>query len=224
MKTSSPPKAVSVGYNLACVVTKTGMVECISDTSKEFKVVHGIEHVSQTTVSGAGVCSLVDSGDVYCWGELNADDNGKTVVTKVPTKIKISGATKLCRGDAQAAVLQNSELKCWTGTTLLNGWCGPNNNVKAFDRGSTSGCAALLDGSAKCWGDNKAGLVPTNKEDWLREPIKVEGISGAQKIFYGIGKACAEVQDKKIKCWGTGFTFLGNTGKDHLPPYEFKID
>jgi alpha-tubulin suppressor-like RCC1 family protein len=87
-------------------------------------------------------------------------------------------------------------------------------DVTAIAAGGTQTCAVLVDGTARCWGDNGVGQIGNGEFDSTREPSPVAGVSSAIAIAAGgwdpenpnvdepIGHGCVVLQNGTAKCWG----------------------
>ncbi|MGL5005215.1 MAG: hypothetical protein ACRDAM_19915, partial [Casimicrobium sp.] len=64
-------------------------------------------------------------------------------------------------------------------------------------------CAALRDGSVRCWGGNRAGQLGSDAED-SETPILVPGIKDAVEVSASYGFSCARMRAGTVQCWGYG--------------------
>jgi len=73
-------------------------------------------------------------------------------------------------------------------------------------------CAALADGSARCWGWNQLGQIGdgTSEDQYL--PASVAGLAGVLQVSAGMSNSCAVVQGGAVYCWG-----LGERGPRYAP-------
>ena len=123
------------------------------------------------------------------------------------------------------AVLENGELKCWSGVAPAEN----GNDLAAIDLGSgrtatavASGrghtCALLDNGAVKCWGDNgsgQLGLGDIAARDGAT-PVAVPLGTGrtATAITAAHAHTCAVLDNGGVKCWGSnqwGQLGLGDT-------------
>lgn len=119
---------------------------------------------------------------------------------------------------AACAITDSATVKCWgsnahgvLGNGSFGGWALVPVDVVGLTGvvdlavGDSNACAALTDGSVKCWGDNTFGSLGKAPGDLARSatPVTVAGISGASKVTIGgLGSACAIVTGGVVRCWG----------------------
>jgi alpha-tubulin suppressor-like RCC1 family protein len=63
-------------------------------------------------------------------------------------------------------------------------------------------CAIKSDNSLWCWGYNSDGELGDGSTTPRLTPVKVFGISTAQKVSAGLFSTCALLNDQSIQCWG----------------------
>jgi len=63
-------------------------------------------------------------------------------------------------------------------------------------------CAAMSNGSVKCWGDNRFGAVGDGTETDRATPVDVSGLTGVKSISAGADFMCAAMTAGGAKCWG----------------------
>jgi alpha-tubulin suppressor-like RCC1 family protein len=64
-------------------------------------------------------------------------------------------------------------------------------------------CARKRDGTAVCWGDNRAAMLGDGTMRTQYEPVAVQGLTGVVDIAVGQYHACAVLMDGTARCWGT---------------------
>lgn len=79
---------------------------------------------------------------------------------------------------------------------------GPALISLAAGEGTT--CAVLDDGTARCWGDNRAGQLGDGTTTSSARPIVVSGVTDAIEISAGYELACALRAGGTVVCWGAG--------------------
>ncbi len=160
---------------------------------------HGVSHLSS---DGNAFCALATGGDVSCWGT----GFFLTGIRSVPTAIGALGnavvevalsASQLCAVTALHGVV----------CIQADGSLVPNRDlsgVAALSIGDVFACAALDDGSARCWGDNTHGELGNGSTTSSGTPVRVAGLSHVVDVDAAIGRACALTSDKTVHCWGDG--------------------
>jgi len=126
-------------------------------------------------------CAVLQSGGVVCWGDNTYGElgDGTTAASLVP--VAVPGVR-----DA---------------TTVS---AAPNSGNQ---RGDGSGsmvhtCAALKDGTVKCWGGNIFGQLGDGTRTNSLVPVTVTGLSGAIAVSSGTYHTCALLADGTVRCWG----------------------
>src|SRR5262249_45580950 len=101
-------------------------------------------------------------------------------------------------------------------------------NVVAIDARNHTTCAIVVDGSARCWGDNPFGVLG-NGNDFSTQnhsslPVSVSGLSNAVAIAVGSYHACALISDGTVRCWGANYKGQVGDGttQDRLTPVVAK--
>ncbi len=74
--------------------------------------------------------------------------------------------------------------------------------VTALAAGRYHTCAALSDGTARCWGWNQMGQLGDNTSEDQYVPSAVADVSGITQIGAGQGMSCALISNGAVMCWG----------------------
>ena len=202
--------AISSGYSHTCAILDDGSVRCWgSNTSGELGLgdtdnrgdgsgemgddlpVVDLGSGRTAVAISAGVshtCAILDDGSVRCWGsntfgELGLGDRNR-------------------RGDNPGEM----------GDDLPVVDLGSDSTAVAISAGFFHTCAILDDGSVKCWGSNRYGMLglgdTDNRGDGSGEmgddlPVTDVG-SGrtAVAISAGAYHTCAILDNSSVKCWG----------------------
>ncbi|HEY2917338.1 MAG TPA: hypothetical protein VGI98_09030 [Candidatus Limnocylindrales bacterium] len=222
--------AISSGYDHVCALLGSGQVRCWGrDTFGQLgnsQTTNSSNPVAVPGVTASAVaaglddtCALTGSGTVWCWGAAHygANDpdaslpphqvNGNFLPGLVTT-----GAFHACALTAARTV------QCWGGNG--NGQLGlPNvagpvstpttvpglSNVISLSAGSYHTCAVLMDGTARCWGDNAMGELGNGDSGTghlSNVPVVVSGLTNAESISAGGDHTCALKTDRTVWCWG----------------------
>jgi serine/threonine protein kinase/alpha-tubulin suppressor-like RCC1 family protein len=77
----------------------------------------------------------------------------------------------------------------------------------ALGIGRYHSCAALTDGTARCWGWNQMAQLGDGTSEDQYVPAVVQGVSGITQIGAGQGMTCALLSNGAVMCWG--LTIMG---------------
>jgi hypothetical protein len=164
--------------------------------------------VRRVAASHDHTCALLVDGHVKCWG---ANQNGQLGVT-----VAFVGDRRGSMGDALPAI----DL-------------GTGRRARSIAIGSDHACAALDDGSVKCWGGSNAAALGLGGIVWPDRRLQDMGDalpavnlgSGAKALAVTVGTAhsCALLEGGAVKCWGvngSGQLGLGDTRPRGARPGE----
>ena len=189
--------AVDLGAKHACAVVPHASVACWGQS--EFgQVGDGLAVAQGSAVAvtglGAGVTALsagpmhrcaIKGGQVICWGRNADGELGDAAPTAFPDSIPSAPVALPLPAVAVAA----------GGTWASRGYT----------------CAALNDGSVRCWGDNASGTLGDGTTTSSTAPVEVVGLAGkAVALTAGSSAACALLDGGTVQCWGAG----GQVGSD----------
>ncbi len=234
--------AMSMGGALVCAVHggevrcwgTTGNGGLGSPGLDEANVPRTVSSITTATDVAVGTthgCALLAGGSVQCWGNGQSGQlgNGANPVTQLSpvSVIGLAGpVTAIALSNLSSCVLiQGGSVQCFgsdfrgqlgndTGTANTNvpGTVVGISTAVALNAGATHFCAALADGTAKCWGDNSSGQLGDNSEIDRQVPVVVSGLAGVQRISGGEFHTCAATS-AGLKCWGNNlFGQLGDGG------------
>lgn len=182
-------------------------------------------------------CALRSSGTARCWGFNGSGQlgNGTTISSSTPVVPSgLFGASAIAVGDHHSCALRaDGTPRCWgynnrgqlgTGSTMnsstpvaVSATFGREGGI-AIAAGEEHTCAALSDGTARCWGANYNGQLGNGTNTYSPLPVAVSGLSGVVSVAAG-GYAeggvqthsCALLSDATARCWGSnGWGQLGN--------------
>ncbi len=71
--------------------------------------------------------------------------------------------------------------------------------------GNSHSCAALSDGTVKCWGNNFYGQLGNGTTTNSSVPVSVSGITNATVVAADNNHSCAALSDGTVKCWGKNY-------------------
>ena len=152
--------------------------------------------VTSVVGQGESYCSLVTSGDVYCWGSNNYGQlgNGTTNNSSRPVAVSAVGGMGVLTGVASVV-------------------------SDAFGYGSQY-CAVLRSGGVDCWGLNIDGQLGNGTTTQSDTPVAVLGVggtgllTGAKQVQPEIYGFCARLSSGGTDCWGLNEN--GQLGDDNL--------
>jgi alpha-tubulin suppressor-like RCC1 family protein len=178
-------------------------------------------------------CALLSDGTIQCWGSNRNGQlgNGETQRSLTPVPVSgISTATTIAAGGGAitahaCALLSDDTIKCWgdnqsgqlgngttTGSSTPVEVTGITTAMAIAAGGGRHGhsCALLFDGTIKCWGSNRNGLLGNGTTTNSSIPLEVTGIntgvaidaSTSLSLCGGGGFSCALLSDGTVKCWG----------------------
>jgi len=145
----------------------------------------------------------------------------------------LSGVTAVSAGfDSNCALIEDGSVRCWGSNysgQLGNGDLGetpPDSftavpvryvaNAVGVSVGQDHACAALADGSVKCWGQLPG---PWLTERPSQPALPVDAVTAAHTLAAGRNHTCALLTDATVQCWGNGSLVpLGDGSPPSAPP------
>ncbi len=201
--------AISSGYFHSCVVLDDSSVKCWGDNeygqlglgstvsslggsanqmgNSLSPVALGSGERAIDVVAGyAHTCALLQGGSVKCWG--------------------FNGEGQLGLGDKVNRGTQAADMGNYLAAVDVGGW-----GVKQIAAGTGHTCALLVNGTAKCWGNNLYGQL--GQGDFMNrgdDPSELGNALNAidlgshliSHVTVGGGFSCALLDNGKVKCWG----------------------
>jgi alpha-tubulin suppressor-like RCC1 family protein len=139
-----------------------------------------LDKIVEVTLGSDHTCARSTGGDAWCWGGNAAGEVGVA-----PSALQESGA----------------QLTPWFIADLRG-------NVAQIAAGRNHTCAALKDGTVKCWGTNGSGelgvpeLTAQGGVRFSSTPLAVNGLTGVVQIGLGYGVTYARLTDGTVSQWG----------------------
>ena len=181
--------------------------------------------VSDISAKHEHTCAVVN-GAAMCWGKGTHGRLGfipgpsPNVMRETPTTVEglTSGVSDISVGVLQTCAIVDEGIKCWgndspdgilgdgptapqPGEIVNVEGLGPGSGASAVSLGFSHACA-IVNGSAKCWGENSQGQLGNGSMMDESAPVDVDGLSeGVSAISAGNNYTCA-VQKGAAKCWG----------------------
>lgn len=189
----------------------------------------------QVAVGSYHSCALLDSGDIYCWGDNRWGQRGNgnerqsdpTWIPSLVVGVEEKAAAIAAGKHTTCALLRTGGVKCWGGLAggklADKGWQdsfralqvkGLERDVVSLAAGSGHFCAITSSGAVRCWGINNAGQLGdgSRQDSWV--PVEVKGIGGkAVELALGRYHSCALLDSGEIKCWGDNLECQLGNGK-----------
>jgi alpha-tubulin suppressor-like RCC1 family protein len=197
----------------------------------------GTTHLTSFASGAQHVCTIVEGGEVKCFGANASGELGNDAIASSTTGMKVVGLSNvrtLAAGSFHTcAVLESGSVKCWgsndfgqLGDGTLETRLVPVDvplptNVVAVAAGSTHTCALLGGGSVKCWGANDEGQLGNNSKTASRVPVDVPIVATSISSGVSAQHTCASTATG-VKCWGANrFGQLGvGTTESSLAPQD----
>lgn len=220
--------------------------------------------VTQVVAGGEHTCALLSDGAVRCWGlgidgQLGYGDTHNVGDDEVPSAVGDvpvgDGVIQLVAGrDHTCALTFSGAVRCWgRGEWAALGY-GHVDNVGDDELPSSAGdvalggpaveiaagwyhtCAALSDGSVKCWGYGRVGQLGYADTEHLGDDETLAAVGAVQvgetvvSLATGLFHTCAIVDGGHVRCWGygdsgrLGYANLDNIGDDEVPAAAGNVD
>ena len=199
--------------------------------SRTWVPAHGLTSgIATVAVGSEHSCAASASGELFCWGEREAqpqpgsyDVLTPTLVTGVPSPVvKVVAA-----GSTTAVLMTNQKMKVWHAhlheidalfVTEEQADAALNNDLDLFGPhitdialGNSFGCM-IKGGEAYCWGENSYGQLGDGTMRDRAKPTRVSGLTDVSSVVAGASNACA-VANGTAWCWGSNLSGQVGTGK-----------
>jgi prepilin-type N-terminal cleavage/methylation domain-containing protein len=198
--------------------------------------------VASISAGGSHTCVVLSTGEARCWGSNASGrlGDGTTMNSSSPVTVRtssadanpLSGVASISAGGSHTCVvLSTGEARCWglnssgqlgDGTTMnssspvtvrtSSGDANPLSGVASVSAASGHTCAALSNGTARCWGNNTNGILGDGGADpTSSSPVTVDtfvvgpdiaAIVASSGSAGGGGSSCALLSNGTIRCWG----------------------
>jgi alpha-tubulin suppressor-like RCC1 family protein len=181
----------------------------------------GLPGPMQQLVSGENfACARNAASQTYCWG---SNYQGQLALggsfNEIPSATFVGALdgsfASLSPGGLHACGVQGGAARCWgnnfrgqigdqstTQRALPVGVSGLDSGVARMGLGDSHSCAALLDGTARCWGQNNSGQLGDGSNSLRVIPVTVAGLAGVRSIDGGANHTCAVLNSGGLRCWG----------------------
>jgi len=203
-----------VRSNLLCALRSDGTLRCRARVSPDFEAG---EEFEGTVVEGAPAALRdVASLEGSALGCVAVTRDGRRQAVLPPTRpdgawgvsptepadprCALEDGAPRCVGSNAGGLLANSTVTAFTAAapSALFGLTG----VRAVAFGPRHACAALRDGSARCWGRNLESQLGTGDLRSRALPTAVPGLDGVASLSLGRAHTCALREAGDVRCWG----------------------
>jgi alpha-tubulin suppressor-like RCC1 family protein len=178
-------------------------------------------HLVRVAALAGTSCALADDGSAWCWGVRPYRSPGDETLDLRPRALDLPGSVRELRGSC--AVLRDGSVRCWRygsgcSTMGVTTGCWDQPAIDVADLPAVTGlvegdehwCAALPDGSARCWGRQTCAIGGLTS--FVPAPAAV-AVEGVLELAAGGADVCARQQDGAVRCWGDNdYGQLGNGG------------
>jgi alpha-tubulin suppressor-like RCC1 family protein len=201
--------------------------------------VYGLEANVQAIAVGLDHSCAIVNGGVKCWGSSLAFGDGvQSTGALEPVDVAGlgSGVTAIAAGSHHTCAVVNGAAKCWGSNShgqLGDGGAtsdyapepvqvvGLTSGVTAIAAGGSTTCA-IVNGGAKCWGQNDYGELGIGNNRDSNVPMTVWYLaSGVLSITVGHWHTCAMTTTGE-KCWGNGA--FGDLGTGYTISWSTPVD
>jgi alpha-tubulin suppressor-like RCC1 family protein len=135
------------------------------------------------SAGAAHTCLIDTAGKVSCWGDNQFGQLGG--------------------GEGPYRALENGPLIIGASSWVL-AEVALEQPAAALAAGAYHTCAALVDGSARCWGRNDHQQLGNSQVENSRAPMPVPGLGGkVTALAAGFDHTCALLEDGAVMCWGS---------------------
>ncbi|UXR63139.1 hypothetical protein EZJ49_08625 [Bdellovibrio bacteriovorus] len=215
------------GMDPRCVLMQDSSVQCwmvsplpVNKTLPVTVIPSGVQSVSVSNVfheNYQSACSLMDSGEVLCWGQNSVGQIGdRTLFPRlVPTQALSRNQRQIATGrERSCSVSSYGELRCWgqnsgnyslgvsaTFTVFKTPKIIIEKDVSKVSLNDDGGCAVLTTGGLNCWGDNNSGQSKPGSASSSSLPNLVLS-SGVRDVETSSQAACYIATNDDLFCWG----------------------
>lgn len=232
---------VAVHYEHTCALGSDGTVSCwgrnfagaVDPTAMEEGqvgpvVVAGVEDAVALRLAYRSSCARLSDDRVACWGsngfeQLLTEASGPGPHITGPY---LEGLVDLQLGQHHGCMWNDVEVACWGRNHIgqLAAPIGDSAVPLSIDLplapahvavGNNHACAALVDGSVYCWGDNTYNQISGEKTPRYLVPTLLDTpwLGSIVQLIAQSRTTCARTDDAELWCWGNNFGgYLGIDG------------
>jgi uncharacterized protein (UPF0548 family) len=178
--------------------------------------VHGLEGAVSLHVGPGELCARTAEDALWCWGRTGAQVQTAGELTAIRWEGSSGGVSQVAIGYGHACALRkDGTVWCWGANS--EGQLGTGDTTShpepvqlsvlgqegvSVAAGQAHTCAALRDGSVRCWGRSEYGALGLGKTQSSPSPAPVPGLSEVVRVAAGYQKTCAWKKDGSVWCFG----------------------
>jgi alpha-tubulin suppressor-like RCC1 family protein len=217
-----PAVAVTAGGFHTCALLADGTVQCwgrndggqlgdgATPDSSTPVAVSGLGPAAAVSAGAYHTCARLPDGSLKCWGRNTFGQLGNG-----------ASLTYLIGADPQGtAGLYESTLPPGSHSRTPVEVVGIS-RATAVATGGFHTCAALADGSTKCWGQNDRGQLGDGTNSSKPTPVAVSGLAPFAAVTAGAWHTCALLPDGAVRCWG--WNFAGQLGNGTITDFSTPV-
>ena len=180
---------------------------------------NGLTGAASFAAGASHGCALLGDRRTLCWGAGGYGQLGNGGANGIPdpqavtgltgvaqvvardhhTCVRLSDRTVRCTGRAYTGLFGDGST---VGARFTYGPVTGLANVAELAGGSFHTCARLMDGTIRCWGDNRDGQCGNGSTATAVTPVTVTGLTGVTQLALGQVFTCALLTAGTIRCWG----------------------
>lgn len=169
-------------------------------------------------------CALTRDGEAYCWGHNGFGQLGDGTTKHRARPTSVAGGLAFSRissgGTHTCGLTAEGVLHCWGGN-----WHGQTGvgrepahvpsvtsparvasdlRFRDVSAGGIHTCGLDVDGRVHCWGDRRAGVLGTGRDEPedVFTPRPVTSADRYRSLSQGTGSTCAVTEEGTLHCWG----------------------
>ncbi len=226
--------AVQATHSFSCALLSNGSITCwgynnvgqlgIGSTDNQ-SLPTAVSGISTATAFGIGSqhgCAVVEGGNVWCWGYNQHGQLGDGSRSTRLTPVQVQGLTQALAvataGEQTCALMQSGQVQCWGFNgrgelgdgTMTDSFApvtvrGLTYHATSLALGDSHGCAALANGSVRCWGRNDQGQLATGNTGDATSSEIVPYLLGFWMLSAGFGSSAAVLMNGSAVLWGSAF-------------------
>jgi alpha-tubulin suppressor-like RCC1 family protein len=199
---------LAVGYDV-CGRVDGGEVWCVRGP-RRFRRARDAVAIAASSDHGA---ALRADGGVTSWGQNSFGQLLTGTATgggDARRSVELGDAVGVAAGEHRACVVRGAARRVWCagrgavdfrvehGLREVAGAAGAVGLALAI----RTACAVLGDGTVRCWGDGRHGILGRDGDVGTRLAVPVEGVADAVQVTGTHGAFCARRRDGAVLCWG----------------------